>query len=238
MKPEPWTVGAVWCARALQIALLFALPATSFGSITYVVASASALSSSPVGSVTITAPAGLATGDVLVAFVGQNTSAVPIVSAVPAGWTLVLQQNAGASIGVALYSRVTTSADVAGTTTYTWTFQGSARSGGLMLDFRGVLSTSPVVTSASTVNGASVDYTAPSITPGIPNTELVVLFAADNGNGGMNVPTGMTSANVGATGGGPNGLVIGAFTEALAASTATGTLQSTGNNSAANIGIS
>jgi hypothetical protein len=43
---------------------------------------------------------------------------------------------------------------------------------------------------------------------------------------------------VGATGAGPNGLVIGAFTAALSASTATGTLQSTTNNSAANIGVS
>jgi MSHA biogenesis protein MshQ len=107
-----------------------------------------------------------------------------------------------------------------------------------MLDFRGVLSTAPVVTSASTVNGTSGNYTAPSITPGIPNTELVVLYAADNGNGGINVPTGMTSAYVGGTGAAKNGLVIGAFTEALAASTATGTLQSITNNSAANIGIS
>jgi MSHA biogenesis protein MshQ len=238
MKPGPSAIGAMWFARAVLIALLFALPATSRGSIAYVASSASALSSSPVGSVTITAPAGLATGDVLVAFVGQNTSGLPIMKTAPAGWTSVLAQDDGSSIGVALYSRVATSADVAGTTIYTWTFQGSARSGGLMLDFRGVLSTVPVVTSASTVNGTSSNYMAPSITPGIPNTELVVLLAANDGNGGMNIPTAMTSAYVGATGAGPNGFIIGAFTEALAASTATGTLQSTTNNSAASIGIS
>jgi MSHA biogenesis protein MshQ len=234
---EPWVAGAVWCARALLIALLFTHPAPSWGSITYVASSAPTLSSGTVGSVTITAPVGLATGDALIAFVGQNTSGLPIVNTVPTGWTLVLEKNDGSSIGVAVYSRVATSADVASTTTYTWTFQGSARSGGLMLDFRGVLNTAPVVTSAATVNGTSSNYTAPSITPGISNTELVVLFAADNGNGGINVPTGMTSANVGATGAGPNGLVIGAFTAALSASTATGTLQSTTNNSAANIGV-
>jgi len=238
MKAEPGVARAVWCARALLIALLFTHPVPSWGSISYVASSASALSSSTVGSVAITAPAGLATGDVLIAFVGQNTSGLPIVNTAPTGWTLVLEKNDGSSIGVAVYSRVATSADVASTTTYTWTFQGSARSAGLMLDFRGVLTTSPVVVSATKVNGASVDYTASSITPGITNTELVVLFAANNGNGGMNVPTGMTSANVGATGAGPNGLVIGAFVEALAASTATGTLQSTTNNSAVNIGIS
>jgi MSHA biogenesis protein MshQ len=232
---ERWVADAVWCARALLIALLFALPAPSRGSITYVASSAAQVSS---GSVTITAPAGLTSGDVLIAFVGQNTSGLPIVTAVPAGWTSVLEKNDGSSIGVAVYSRVATSVDVAGTTMYTWTVQSSGRSDGLMLDFRGVLSTVPVVTSAATVNGTSANYSAPSITPGISNTELVVLFAADNGNGGINVPTGMTSAFVDGTNAGPNGLVIGAFTEALAASTATGTLQSTTNNSAANIGIS
>jgi MSHA biogenesis protein MshQ len=238
MKPELSAAGAAWCARALLIALLFALPILSWGAVSYVAPPSSALSSSPVSSITITAPAGLATGDVLIAMVGQSKGSLPIVQAAPAGWTLVLAQDDGVSSGVAVYSRVAASSDVAGTTTYTWTFKGSARSGGEMLDFRGVLNTSPVIASASTVNGTSVDYTAPSITPGIPNTELVVLLAADNGNGGMNVPTAMTSAFVGATGAGPNGFVIGAFTEALAASTATGALQSTANNSADSIGIS
>jgi MSHA biogenesis protein MshQ len=234
MKAEPRVAGVVWCGRALLIALLFTLPAPSRGAITYVASSAAQGSS---GLVTINTPAGLATGDVLIAFVGQNTSSLPIVPAVPAGWTLVLEKNDGSSIGVAAYSRVATSADVAGTT-YTWTLKGSGRSYGLMLDFSGVLSTVPMVTSAATVNGTSANYSAPSITPGISNTELVVLFAADNGNGGINVPSGMTSAFVDGTNAGPNGLVIGAFTEALAASTATGTLQSTANTSAANIGIS
>jgi MSHA biogenesis protein MshQ len=238
MKPESRVAGTVWCARALLIALLFTHPILSWGSVSYVASSASALSSSPVSSIMITAPVGLATGDVLIAMVGQSNSSLPIVKTVPAGWTLVMEQDDGSSNGLSVYSRVATSADVAGTTTYTWTFNGSARSGGVMLDFRGVLSTSPVIASASTVNDISSDYTAPSITPGIPNTELVVLFGADNGNGGMNVPTAMTSAFVGATGAGPNGFIIGTFVEALAASTATGTLQSTANTSAGSIGIS
>jgi MSHA biogenesis protein MshQ len=238
MKPrEPWVAGAVWCARALLIALLFTHPIQSWGSVSYIASSASALSTSSVSSITITAPVGLATGDVLIAMVGQSVGVLPIVKTVPAGWTLVLEVDDTQSSGVSVYSRVTTSADVAGTT-YTWTFKGSALSGGEMLDFRGVLSTSPVITSASTLNATSVDYTAPSITPGIPNTELVVLFAADNGGGGMNSPTAMTKAFVGASGTSPTGYIIGAFVEALAASTATGTLQSKTNNTAGSIGIS
>jgi MSHA biogenesis protein MshQ len=234
---KPWAAGAVWCARALLIALLFTHPILSWGSVSYIASSASALSTSSVSSITITAPVGLATGDVLIAMVGQSVGVLPIVKTVPAGWTLVLEVDDTQSSGVSVYSRVTTSADVSGTTTYTWTFKASALSGGEMLDFRGVLSTSAVIASASTVNGFSVDYTAPSITPGIPNTELVVLFAADNGGGGMNAPAAMTKAFVGASGTSPTGYIIGAFVEALAASTATGTLQSTNNDIAGSIGI-
>jgi MSHA biogenesis protein MshQ len=235
---EPWVTGAVWCVRVLLIALLYTHPIPSWGSVSYIASSASALSTSSVSSITITAPVGLATGDVLIAMVGQSVGVLPIVKTVPAGWTLVLEQDDTQSSGVSVYSKVTTSADVAGTTTYTWAFNRSALSGGEMLDFRGVLSTSPVITSAAGLNATSVDYTAPSITPGIPNTELVVLFAADNGGGGMNAPTAMTKAFVGASGTSPTGYIIGAFVEALAASTATGTLQSKTNNSAGSIGIS
>jgi hypothetical protein len=221
----------------LLVALLFlAHPVPALAAIAYVASSAAALSSSGVGSVTITAPAGLATGDVMIAYVAQNTSGLPAVSAAPTGWTAVLEQDDGSSIGGSVYYRAATSADVAGTTTYTWTFQQSARSGGLILAFSGVSASAPVVTSASQANASSGFYTAPSVTPGMANTELVVLFAADSGNGGMNSPAGTASAFVGATGAGPNGIVIGAFTEALPASTATGQLQSSINNSAVNIG--
>jgi hypothetical protein len=246
---KPQVGGSVWYARAvlgaLLLALLFTHPAPSWGSVSYV-ASSSAVNPGQIQTVTITAPAGVVTGDFLIAFLAQNSSNLPIVKGdpgdVPTGWTAVLAQDDGSSsksIGVAVYSKVATAADVAGTTTYTWKFDHQDRSGAIMLDFRGVLTTSPVVVSASVVNGNSVDYTAPSITPGITNTELVVLLAADNGNGGMNVPAGTTSTSVGATGNGSGGIVMGAFIETLAASTATGTMKSTANtNSAVNIGVS
>jgi hypothetical protein len=238
MRHRDSSAGSRLCrALALLVALLlFAHAVPSRASIAYVASSESTLSSSGVGSVTITAPAGLATGDVMIAYVAQNTSSLPAVSAAPSGWTALLEQDDGSSIGGSVYYRVATSADVAGTTTYTWTFQNSARSGGLILAFSGVSTTAPVATSASQANANSGTYTAPSVTPGMANTELVVLFGAGNGNGGMNSPTGTASAFVGGTGAGPNGIVIGAFTEALTASTATGQLQSSANNSAVNIG--
>jgi hypothetical protein len=221
----------------LCIALsLLAAVAPALAAVAYVGSSASSLGSSGTSSVTMTAPSGLVSGNVMVAWVAQNTSGLPAVTAAPSGWTQVLEQNDGNSIGTAVYYRVATSADVAGTTNYTWSFQQSARSGGLIVAFSGVSTTSPVVASASQANGASGSYTAPSITPGVANTMLLALFAADSGNVTMATPAGTTSAFAGSTGAGPNGIAIGAFYETLSASTATGQVQSSGNTSATNVG--
>src|SRR5882672_7497835 len=222
-------------AVCLLLSLLAAV-APAQASVAYVGSSASSLGSSGTSSVTMTVPSGVVTGNVMIALVAQNTSGLPAVTGAPSGWTQVLEQNDGNSIGAAVYYRVATSSDVAGTTTYTWTFQQSARSGGLIAAFSGVSTTSPVVASASQANGASGSYTAPSITPGVANTMLLALFAADSGNVTMATPAGTTSAFAGSTGAGPNGIAIGVFYEPLSASTATGQVQSSGNNSATNVG--
>ena len=215
---------------------LLAAAAPAQASIAYVGSSASALGSSGTTSVTMTTPSGVVTGDVMIAFVAQNTSGLPAVSAVPSGWTQVLEQNDGSSIGAAVYYRVATTSDAPGTTSYTWTFQRSARSGGLIAAFSGVSTTSPVVASASQANGASGNYTAPSITPGVANTMLLALFAADQGGVTIASPAGTASAFAGSTGAGPNAIAIGAFYESLSASTATGQVDSSGNPSTTNIG--
>src|SRR5258706_1681843 len=179
----------------------------------------------------------LVTGNIMVALVAKNTSGLPIIASAPAGWTSVLAQDDGSAIGLAVYYRIATGADVAGTTSYTWTFQSSARSAGLIMAFSGVSSSTPIVASASQANSPSTTYTAPSVTPGVANTLLVALYADNNGNGSINTPAGITSAFVGATtGAGPNGIVIGGFYKPLVASTATGTIQSTGNSADRNLG--
>ena len=222
-------------AVCLLLSLLAAV-APAQASVAYVGSSASSLGSSGTSSVTMTVPSGVVTGNVMVALVAQNTSGLPAVTGAPSGWTQVLEQDDGNSIGAAVYYRVATSSDVAGTTTYTWTFQQSARSGGLIAAFSGVSTTSPVVVSASQANSASGSYTAPSVTPGVANTMLLALFAADSSGVTMVNPAGTTSAFAGSTGAGPNGIAIGAFYKSLSASTATGQVQSSGNTSATNIG--
>jgi hypothetical protein len=220
--------------RALVALCLLASVAPAQAAITYVGSSLSGLGSSGTTSVTMTAPAGLTTGDVMIALVAQHIDEME--GSTPSGWTQLQAQGDGSTIGAAVYYRVATSSDVAGTTTYTWTFDESARSAGLIVAFRGVSSTTPVVASGASANAASSTYTAPSITPGVPNTMLVALFASDYGNSTIASPAGTTAAVTGSTSAGPNGIAIGAYYEALAGSGATGTVQSVGNSSTTNIG--
>lgn len=225
-------------ARALVCAaLLLGRVPFAHAAIAYVANSVSNLVSSETAAVTITAPAGLVTGEVMIAFLSQNTNLLPPVISAPSGWTQVIEKDDGSSIGAVVYYRVATAADVGGITQYTWSFAQAERSAGLILAFSGVSSSTPVVVSAGQTTAGSGTYTAPSVTPGITNTMGIALYAADNGNGGVNSPAGTTQAFVGGTGSGPNGLVIGAFYEALSGSGATGQFQSSANTSANNLGI-
>ena len=207
--------------------------------VSYISSSIPALRSSPSSSITLTAPSPLATGDFMVAFLSLNSSQQPDFASAPAGWTTVLNIDDGSSVGVGVYYRVATSADVAGTSTYTWNLTASARIAGGILVYRGVSSVSAIVASGSSVNASSTTYTAPSVTPGVTNTMMVALYGIGNGNGTtQSVPTAMSQAFVGNTGAGPNGIQVGAFYGALAASTASGTRVSTGSSGSSNIGVS
>jgi len=107
--PRLRTIAGLCIALSLPAAVAPALAAVA-----YVGSSASSLGSSGASSVTMTAPSGLVSGDVMVAWVAQNTSGLPAVSAAPSGWTQVLEQDDGSSIGTAVYYRVATSSDVRG----------------------------------------------------------------------------------------------------------------------------
>ena len=226
--------------RALRIALLLlTLCRPGQAAVSYVASSAPAPASNNVSSISLTAPAGLATGDVMVAFLTANVSSQPNINTPPAGWTLQLEKNDGANLGVVVYYRVATSADVAGTTTYSWGFDNPARGAGAILAFRGVSPTTPIIASASSANGASTTYTAPSIAPSVANTMLVALYSAGNGGASaLSNPAGLTQAFDVNTGAGPNGVLIGGFYGALAGSGATGSRTTTSSSNAVNIGVS
>jgi MSHA biogenesis protein MshQ len=234
-----WYFGLVRPAALALAATLAAAPATA--AITFVSSSTPALSSSAVTSITLTAPSAIVAGDVLVAWMATNSSTQPDVKTAPAGWTGSEDSTAASSLGIALYYRVVTSADVAGTTTYIWTLNVSAPVAATIMAFRGVLTSAPVVAFGDTINANGISHVAPTITPGVTNTMLVTAFAINNGNTDtMSVPAGMTQVFQGATGNGSSGLLIETFYQALSAATATGTRTTNSGSSlsAAAIGAS
>ena len=209
--------------------------------ISYVASSTSAPSSSTVGSITLTAPAGLTANDLMVAYVTANVSSQLDVATFPSGWTFLRGDTDGSSLGVSVYYRVATGADVAGSTTYAWTLDNVARAAGAILTFRGVSTSSPIVVSNGSVNNNNTNYTAPSLTPGITNTMMVVLYSVKNGNTNvLSTPAGLTKLFEVGTQAGPNGVLIGGFYGALAGAGATGSKVTASGSSinAISIGVS
>jgi MSHA biogenesis protein MshQ len=215
-------VPAAIALAATLAATLTAAPSTA--AITFVSSATPALSSTAAASITLTAPSAIVTGDILVAWLATNSSTQPDIKAAPSGWTGGQQSSAPSSLGVALYYHAATSADVAGTTTYNFTLNTAAPVAGTLMAFRGVLPTSPIVASDYQINASSISHVAPTITPGVANTMLVVVFGVNNGNTDtMSVPAGMTQIFQGATGNGSSGLEIESFYQTLSSAGATGT---------------
>jgi MSHA biogenesis protein MshQ len=215
--------------RVLELAAAIAITvvvgvAPAAAAITFVSSSTPTLKSTAVGSITLTAPAGIVAGDVLLAWMATSSSTQPDVATSPAGWTGGATQDPANRYGVAFYYMVASSADVAGTTTYNWTLSTAAPVAATIMAFRGVQNASPILDYNYQVSSAGVSHVAPSVTPGMANSMLVALYAVDNGNADTpSVPAGMTQIFQGATGNGSSGLLIESFFQAWVPATVTGT---------------
>ena len=173
-------------------------------------------------SLVLTAPAGVREGDLLLAGLGKRK--VPPSGAGPPGWT---------SLGYVLYSwsdylqavyyRVATAADAAGTP-YTWTFGGEdSKAAGALLLYRGVDQRNPVAASAGLANASGDTVTAPSVTPARPDTRLVGVFGGSDGRTVVTPAAGMTSRQSVTTGGGGSEVTVAVQDEGWPTATATGT---------------
>ena len=188
----------------------------------FVGSSVPALSSTAVNSITLTAPTGVAAGELMIAYVAQNYSYLSINQS-PSGWTNY-QDSFVTTIGMAVFTKVATASDVGGVTTYTWTFNESGVTAGAILAFGGLTTGYQIAAANIQGNAASTSRTAPSVTPGTPDTMLVTLYAVANGTtDAQSSPAGLTQALDQSTQGGANGILLSAFYGLITASTATGT---------------
>jgi MSHA biogenesis protein MshQ len=226
--------------RGLLLALFGGLIAASFGAparaqvlaqIQVVGYSTSTLNSTAGTSYSVTVPTGVLVGDFML-FVGTNNPGTG--GGAPSSWTFLASNiTNNNSVGFSLWYRIATSADVAGSTVYTWTVTGSSRTGGVITAFRGVDNTNPIVTFNTVANNANTtSRTAPSLTPGVANSTLVALYSAANGSADTpSAPTGTTQIFAAGDADGANGVFLSAFYERFTAATASGTFTSNSGNS-------
>jgi len=159
-------------------------------------ASTSAVATTAAAAITVTKPAGIATGDVLIAQLTANNT--PTINAVPTGWTPVpntaLTVGTGA-ISTAYYHVVTN----AGTepATWSWTLSSAQRWGAGITAFTGVNTTTPFDTPV--INTVDASYANNFITlPGIqtltPGDMLIGGLSGDTTGSGFTTtpPTGWT----------------------------------------------
>ncbi|WP_280658632.1 PKD domain-containing protein [Geodermatophilus sp. DF01_2] len=157
-------------------------------------ASSQGVSTTASATVTIPKPAGVVTGDVLIAQI--TTDGVPSISAAPAGWTTVidpLSVSTGARVFV--YSHVVADA-AAEPTSYSWTLSAAKKWNGAMTGFHGVDPAAPFDTAASTrVNASSSrTLTVPGVTTTTPGAMLVGGAGPNSGGVGVAPPTGWTES--------------------------------------------
>ena len=161
-------------------------------------------SSNNLSTLTLTRPAGVQSGDLLLAQISWRGNRN--ISAVPTGWTLRQFQVYGGTIRQAVYSKLATGSESA---SYVWQFSSSGRNAGGISVWRGVDSSDPIVSSGGN-SSYSNNLIAPSQSVSETNTVAVALFARANGNSSVNTNAALTNLYSYATSAGGNGLAIAA----------------------------
>jgi Bacterial Ig domain len=134
----------------------------------------------------VQAPAGIVSGDVLVAVI--DVRGTPAITA-PAGWTLVRLDEIATTMRQGLYVRVATGSEPS---SYTWGFSKSQTAVAGILGYSGVDPTSPVDASSGLANATAVTtITAPSITTSANGDEIIGFFGI-TGTRTMTPPGGTT----------------------------------------------
>ncbi len=132
--------------------------------------------------ITLTAPASIAAGDLLIAGITLTGPTSRIDTAqVPAGWTLIAAQDNAAVQGMATYWKIATAGEPA---SYIWRFTASSRAVGGMMRVTGADATSPidVVDGAPGSDVASpFNVIAPTVTTATVQTLVVGTYGMGSG---------------------------------------------------------
>ncbi len=134
--------------------------------------------------VVIPTPAGVQSGDVMVAVLDLKAS--PTVTT-PAGWTLVSTTPNGSNCKQVVYVRVATGSVPASTT---WTINQSRAISGVIVAYDGVSTANPIETFTAGI-GTTASITAPSATSSLAGARVIGAFGI-NADAAIAPPAGMT----------------------------------------------
>ena len=192
---------------------------------TDVIFRSSATASGSGTSLAVPKPAGVVSGDVMVAIVAVRSN--PTIT-VPAGWTLAQLTSNGTTIRQATYWKVATGSEPASTT---FTYNQSRASSGAINAYSGVNTANPVdLFSGGTATSTSIS--APSITTGFNKDMIIGGFSIANSSA-IAPPAGMTERSELASG---SNIKLEVAESVLTSAGATGVRTATAGSSGANVG--
>lgn len=172
------SVGITLLVGLAVLLSLFVTSSAASGSTFFHSSSTATVSGS--SSLTILAPAGVVSGDVLLAAVDADVSSGSTIVA-PIGWTLLRSDSAvssSARLTQSVYLRVAGSPEP---NAWTWSFTSAANVAGGIVAYSGVDPTSPIdATSGASATGKIKRLTAPSLTAGTAGDLLVALYGSVN----------------------------------------------------------
>lgn len=137
---------------------------------------------------TIGKPAGVSSGDVLVAFISTTGATV---TSPPSGWSLIRSELSSSGYRLYAYSHVAGGSEPA---SYDWTFSADTESLGAIVAYTGVDNGNPVNTHSgqTDVTTGTQSVVAPSVTPSVTGCWLIGGFMSTDGTVTWTPPTGMT----------------------------------------------
>ena len=184
-----------------------------------------ATNSSKVNRLRINLPAGVITGDVMIAQITIANGNAAITS--PGGWTLIRRDTSGNSLSQALYYHVASGNEPS---TFTFNYSPRQRASGGIIAYTGVNNNSPIEANSGLGSNSTTLITAPSITATSGNQ--VLFFGAVAAGTTITPPTGMTQRWLVKT----SATTSEIADRALSTSGATGNQSGTTSSSKANIG--
>lgn len=192
-------------------------------------AAAQAGAGSGVTSLVIGRPAGVVSGDVLVAGLAVRPQTAVVTP--PAGWTLVRRSDnaTGAGSSLLVFQRVATGSEPV---SYTWGFSASTGSAGGIAAFTHVDPGTVIDVEAAQTTASAVVHTAPSVTTTVADTMLVTVHAFAS-SATWTEPAGMAEAfDIASETLGATGISLSAHYVLRPSTGATGTRAATASNDA------